>query len=446
MQRMRESLATVLLAVLPFHAFLVTIGTRMLAGTGHAPLPMLAVWKEALLGVLLVVAFIEWLKTRVLRIDLLDALILVLLILSVVVTAMTHGDLRLYLIGFKYDFVPLVAFLILRRVSWSDAFFDRICRVLLAVGGIVAAYGIIGMYLPQSFFVWLGYSDLHSLYQAHAPLAAFQQIGGSGIRRIQSVMSGPNQLGLWLLLPFCIALVRGRSIGRFGCALGSLVLLAIFLSLSRSALVASAVIITVLLWQRLPRAIFLKLAGVLFAVSLVLSFAVLQLAPEVVVRAASTSDHISRPLQAMGIMVDYPLGLGLGTAGPASNRVSDTCVYLGEGDDPSWAQPHEHLCVFVGETQVQPEGRACSCPFLSENWYLQIGVEMGILGFIVFALLTFVVLRRLHRCNDRRFIFLAMLGIVVASLFLHAWEDGAVAYTLWLLAAAALSNSSRVMR
>jgi hypothetical protein len=34
---------------------------------------------------------------------------------------------------------------------------------------------------------------------------------------------------------------------------------------------------------------------------------------------------------------------------------------------------------------------------------------------------------------------LAFLGISIAAIFLHAWEDSAVAWTVWLLVAVALS-------
>ena len=59
MQRLRESLTILLLGLLPFHAFLVTTGTNVIAGSGNAPLTMLALWKEALLGVILVLATLE---------------------------------------------------------------------------------------------------------------------------------------------------------------------------------------------------------------------------------------------------------------------------------------------------------------------------------------------------------------------------------------------------
>lgn len=429
MQKLRESLAIILLAVLPFHALFVTVGTKLIAGVGHAPLAELALWKEAVLGIILLLAALEWLRSPKIQLDRIDVVTGMLLLLSIAVTVFTHGNWKLYAVGFKYDFVPLIAFVVLRRVRWSDSFMRRAGVALLSAASIVATYGIISIYLPQSFFTALGYSDLHSLYQPDAPLSAFQQIGGSALRRIQSTMSGPNQLGLWLLIPLCIALTRKKAIGVF-------VIAALFLTLSRSAVLAAGTIVIVLLWQRLPRQKFWFATGFLLVLSFVISVSAYFIAPNIAVRAASTRDHLIRPLQAIETIVQHPFGLGLGAAGPASNRISDTCVYLAQGDDPSWASVHKNLCVFVGDSQVQPTDRVCQCPFLPENWYLQIGVEMGVLGLVLFIALTVLMLRRLP---SNRFVFFAFLGISIAALFLHAWEDSAVAYTMWVLLAAHLS-------
>jgi len=140
--------------------------------------------------------------------------------------------------------------------------------------------------------------------------------------------------------------------------------------------------------------------------------------------------------------MENPLGLGLGAAGPASNRVSDACVYLPEDGDASWAVAHPELCVFLGEQQVQPEV-PCTCPMLPENWYLQIGVELGIIGLALFIVFTLLVILRLRRNTTPLGVgvFASFVGVSVAALFLHAWESSAVAYTLWVLAAAVLSVS-----
>ncbi len=436
LQTLRQRLTLVLLAALPLHALLVTVGTKVIAGPGNAPMTGLALWKEALLLVILGIAVVEMLSSfcrdapwRVsTEVDVIDVLIISLVALSAILFfyQLPATSYQL-LLGFKYDFVPLVALLVLRRVEWSKAFKYQLMNILIAVGGIIALYGIATLFAPQSFFSWLGYSDLHSLYTPDGPLAAFQQIGGSGIRRMQSTMSGPNQLGLWLLIPFGLLLMKGVR-GNVDRCLLCIVVLAMLLTFSRSAWVAAAVMTGVVVWRTMPKKKSLVIGHwslVILFVGVIVGYLAF---PNILFRAASTRDHLVRPIEAMKTMVANPLGLGLGTAGPASNRVSDTCVHLEPGADPSWAADRSGLCVFVGEIQVQPEGK-CNCPLLPENWYLQLGVELGVIGFVLFILITVVVLKKLKTTG------LIFLGLAVAAVFLHAWEDAAVAYTVWLMVA-----------
>ncbi|MDA1208871.1 MAG: O-antigen ligase family protein [bacterium] len=491
-QKFRESLSLLLIGALPLHALIVTLGTKLSIGPGHAPLTELALWKELVLGLILIFSIVEIanckLKTARLRqgfigqakkiphtkyhipkIDMTDAAILSLLAIAAALSYRLQLPLRQVAFGFRYDFLPLIIFLIVRRVDWSEWFRVLLLRVILITGGAVAGFGILTFFMPQSFFTMLGYSDLHSLYLPGGPLAAFQQIGDSGMRRIQSTMSGPNQLGLWLLLPWSIGVLE--LLARFDTSHRLIRLIfpqnnsskvrwfyglylfligtALLLTFSRSAWVAAAVIaLTAVLMQFSAKEAvrhILRVSG-LTAMCLLL---VVVLAPNLLIRLSSSRDHILKPLHAMHVIRENPLGLGLGAAGPASNRVSDACVFLGAGADTTWAADRPNLCVFAGGVQVQPVEPACHCPFVTENWYLQIGVELGVVGMLVFLLLNLTILRRLYVPNANTEepndilspeVFLPFLGISVAALFLHSWEGAAVAYSLWLMAGVAFAK------
>lgn len=446
--RAREQLTILLLVLLPLHAFGVTVLTKLFAGSGSAPLSLLAVWKEVLLLIILLIAVTEIVREKAgsgwrvagSKFDVIDVLILLALLYSVLLHPWGDPNAeRSYLYGFRYDFVPLVAFLILRRVSWSTDFFHRSFTALMIMGALVSAYGLLTLFFPDSVFSSLGYSLLHSLYQPDAPIAAFQQIAETGIRRVQSTFSGPNQMGLWLLIPVSIALVSlksQRTIRGWRVAAGALILFAILFTFSRSAWIGT-ILIGILLLGPIVRRRVMTLGLLVLIVVGILAMTAL---PSIFVRSVSNSNHIVRPIQAMHIISDHPLGLGLGSAGPANNRTSDTCVELPAGSDASWAESHPDLCVIVGGTQVQPQA-PCNCPVLPENWYLQWGVEMGLFGFFVSLALVLLVLGEL-KLVDRRWntdaLFAAFLGVSVAGLFLHAFEDSAVSYTLWILLSATL--------
>ncbi len=483
----REWLALALLCVLPLHALLVTVLTKMIAGPGHAPLASLALWKEGVLAVLLTLAFVE-LWPRIVSsddrdspwsMDSLDWCVVFGLLLAVVTSYVvgaqstsfanllhlhfSSADKR-FLVGLKYDFLPLFVFVALRRVPWSDAWLRRALVALVGVGTIIGAYALVTLFLPDSFFTNLGYSDQHSLYFANGPLAAFQQVEGSAVRRAQSTLSGPNQLGLWLLIPLssvlflCVAALRRRlkqgvkinlfsSVALFIATLA--VLIGIGLSLSRTAWVAAALMILAMLVMLAIRSVRsgrhqLLCVGTLVVVLLGIGgggYGVTRFMPNLVIRLQSGSDHLAKPLAAIATMRAHPFGLGLGTAGPASNAFSDTCVFLPLGADFRWANGRTDICVFIGSARKLPPGKVCECPVLTENWYLQEGVEMGYLGFLFSVVLALFILFPLLRTSigDPTFApLLAFFGLSVAGLLLHSFEDSAVAYTTWILLAAAI--------
>jgi len=488
LQRIREWLAFILLCLLPFHALLVTVGTKLIKGPGFAPLPVLALWKEGLLLLIVAIAIIDIFhreyasqpEKSAWSFDAIDWLILGGLVWASVVSMdpstfaklggfsgffthlkFTSAD-KQFLLGFKYDFLPLAAFFFLRRVLWTEKWLKQVLIGLATVGAIAALYGIVTAFLPISFFTALGYSDAYSLYIPGGPLAAFQQIESSPIRRIQSVMSGPNQLGLWLLIPFSIFLWIG--IKRFKSHLRSetdlkisflliwgfvfaAILAALMLTYSRAAWIAAAgmtFFLFILAARRAKQLGYPRRVLVLTLVSVVVAGAaaagtLVKLRPDLLIRAQSLGGHIDRPLNAIGLIGQHPFGLGLGTAGPASNALSDVCVYQPAGSDYSWAKSRTDICIFLGNTQRYPADRACVCPLLTENWYLQFGVEMGIPGLILSILLALLVLRPLLSINltDRALpALLAFLGVSIAGIFLHAFEDSAVAYTVWVLMSA----------
>ncbi len=453
------------------HAMLVTVTTHMLSGRNHAPLAVLALWKEALLAVILLIAVCEIFRTKepelqksAWSLDILDWCIILAITLGAAVSLtggagssfslhLSAADKR-FLLGFKYDFLPLVAFFIFRRVPWSRNFLVVAARVIVMVGGVAAIFGIATLFVPLDFFTSIGYSDLHSLYLPKAAIASFQYLEGTDIRRVQSFMSGPNQFGLWLLLPFAANLMLlFKSIREHRHADtvlyvigGTLVVIALFFTYSRSAWIGAAVILlasSALLLRHAIESVFHR-SLVLIGVGIVTGIAIVvgvHFFPHILVRAQSFQGHFEKPLEAIHIMRTHPFGLGLGTAGPASNRLSDTCVFLDLGADYSWTKNHKDLCVFIGGIRKLPAGKACECPLLTENWYLQWGVEMGYAGLILS--LAIVILALAHGffmpLTDIRMIsVLGLLGVAVGGIFLHSFEDGAVAYSLWLLLGACI--------
>lgn len=450
LQRLREGLTLGLITLLPLHALLVTIGTKVWLGTNHAPLPTLALWKEALLASILGLACLELFTSQRWRqrLDRLDALILGLTALAGALSIAHSTPLALVALGVRYDLLAPLSFVLLRRLPWSATFSRWLSHSLVSIGCLTAAYGLLTLLLPQSFFTWLGYSaSFHSLYVPDAPLAPFSQVGETSVRRVQSTFGGPNQFGLWLLLPWLTlshTWLRGdrRAWHPWVWALLSAGLIA---SLSRSAWIGGIAALACLVITTIPRSTVRRALPRLLLTGIVVIGLVSLFAPKVLVRLSSSRGHLVRPIEAAQTMLAHPWGLGLGSAGPASNRFSDPCVLLRPQDDPSWAKDQPELCVFVGDQQVQPTNRACRCPLHTENWPLQLGVELGFLGFLLWITLCLSILRsgwqRGHAQRPAQLATLAFLAISVGSLTLHAWEDLAIAATVWIWLATCLPPS-----
>jgi len=449
----------------------------MIAGTGQAPIVWLAVWKEVVIAVIFVVGISELaFKMRNAKCEMRKALsffrgkaslkwkgdIQIILISLMLVIAFAISGFRVtetqFVFGFKYLFVPLIFFLLLSRLEWEKDFLERkVFPAVLIVGGLISLYGIITFFLPMGFFTVLGYSDAHSLYAPGSALSAFQQIGESGVRRVQSTFAGPNQFGLWLLLPFSIALVDRRkfSISNFQFPnnyqlsiinyqlISRLILMLIIassliLTFSRSAWIAAFAITIYASFILLRGKKRVTLIGALTGIAVMVTVVITFVSPNLILRSISNRHHIERVQEGFVTMIEHPLGLGLGSAGPASNRVSDPCLTFDAGSDISWAKDRDDLCLFVGGVQMQPspEVKTCKCAFLPENWYVQVGVELGVIGFVLFLVLVGKLLVSgfwflVRRDYVGSAVFLSFLGISIASLFLHAWEDSAVAYTVW---------------
>ena len=117
----------------------------------------------------------------------------------------------------------------------------------------------------------------------------------------------------------------------------------------------------------------------------------------------NTSDgqRLDAQNHALSVIKSHPLGLGLGTAGPASFHSKQ--------------------------------------PVISENYYLQIAIELGIPGLVLFLCLLTSLGRALYQYCNRPLAASALaslIGISIVNLFLHGWADSSTAI-VWAIAAGA---------
>ncbi len=331
---------------------------------------------------------------------------------------------RSAMIGTVYNMrLPLFLILGYGSVLLMPKFvFSSLIKLALALSTVVAVLGIIQYFLPPDLLTHFGYS----VERGARP--SFIIDTNDGLIRIMSTLREPNVLGAYLLLPITgivTLLCSTRQEKNRRILLGGLLgvhMLALALTFSRSAWLATAVSVAVaVLWQF--RAVvgvyskrwWLPLAG--SGIVLIAGFFFLQkmtVFQQYILHSNPTEEtndldsndyHLLYVQQGLEGIAERPLGHGPGTAGLAS--ISN------------------------------PRGGQ-----LTENYYVQIGYEVGAIGLALFVAFNVWLYMRLWRRQDVFGLVLcaSFIGYFVVNMLLHTWSNEAVAAQWWLLAGMALSS------
>jgi hypothetical protein len=280
---------------------------------------------------------------------------------------------------------------------------------------VVVVLGLLQYALPKDILAHVGYG----IDRGARP--AFFIDDNPAFPRIMSTLREPNALAAYLLLPITLLsalLLRLRGNRQYVAAcLLALHVTALYLTHSRSALLAMVVAVgLVCLWQyrlavgRLVRRWWPALVvavvvgcGGLYGVRdnpFVQGFVSHSTPDAGEVDDLDSNDYhwlfFKRGVEGM---IDNPLGHGPGTAGLASIQ--------------------------------NPSGS-----FLTENYYVQVGYELGLLGLAIFIALNVWVYVRLRGSGEPLAIALlaAFWGYAIMNMLLHTWANEAVAAQWWLLA------------
>ena len=413
-------LAFVLISM-PVHAFVSTWG-----GTSIGPLWLWKSWKDLLLAIVGLVVLVYALWKREFR----EALLrdrLVWTVLALVVLVLVSGgvyrgvngqnatfagvamDVR-YLLGAAVAYVVMRFGTRVRFVQWR--------RYVVGVGVGLAVLGALQVFvLPLEFLSSFGYDK-------HVTIAPYTLIDDNpNAPRAFATLSGPNDYGAFLLLPLVLAVIAARK-----RPLAWLAVLAIaggvYLSGSRSAWLGALVALGIYLFaeskRRFTPGTLWKFAvmgvvafGCVVSLALVIPAVRLQVfhsSPgDSSLAEGSTDAHWQATLAGLKRVATQPLGCGPGCAGPAS---------------------------FYGPT-----------PKISENYYVQLAEEYGVVGLGLWVWLVVVVVRRLWDDRSRTLsvvLLASFAGLSVIGLWLHVWADDPVSLTWWILAGSVLGyNESR---
>jgi hypothetical protein len=311
--------------------------------------------------------------------------------------------------------------IVVARSKDSELYIKNILKATLIICGVVSVLGIAQYFLPKDILTHLGYSIERGVKPN------FFIDDKPDFPRVMSTLRDPNSLGAFLVLPitysiYYLFIKKGKQAYKvlpdkwlkFLLIASTLCLIFTF---SRSGLISTIVsIFTLLLLTLKNKRELIKKYAPLALTIVVLAASLLFLARNTytvqnIILHSDTSTkqqdpnelRLSLSKQVINHIKKYPLGEGPGTAGIVS----------------------------IGN----PKGTQ-----LTENYYLQIAYEVGIIGFIVFVSIFFIVLARLYSngLEINTIILATGLGIATFSLLNHSWSNEALALQWWLLAGLAI--------
>lgn len=422
LSRLATALSAALIVVAPFYALL---SVWPASDFGHYT--VFRLWDEVLLAIILLLVAGLLLADRELRqrcitnklLWLLGAYLLVQIVTGVVahqnhtVTAKALGFAWIVDLRFLVFFAAV--WLIAQRHEWLARHWPGL---LLVPAALVTIFGLLqALVLPLDFLRHFGYSP--------GTILPFETINHNHhYIRILSTLRGANPLGAYLVVVISalgVLLLRTQqNKRRLGYGLFSAGALGVlYFSGSRSAWIGAVLAVLVVLLVRLQgkrRYIFVGGLTVVIVFAGLLGFGlrhntrfeneILHTQAHSAVKTTSDAGHVSALKSGLSDVVHEPLGRGPGSAGPAS-------VYN------------------------KPHGAR-----IAENYFIQIGQEVGWLGLLLFLAINVVVGRELwlRRQNSLALaLFAGLIGVTLVNLLSHAWTDDTLAYVFWGLAAVSLA-------
>jgi hypothetical protein len=411
----------IVLLLLPFHA---TLSVWVSSIAGHYTL--IRLWKEIVLLLVGLLAIVTLWRDKPLFNTLKQQYISWLIIFYVLLqlflgfTSLLHNQVSGKALGYGLlDDTRFILFFVLCMIIASrDSWLLKHWRQLVLIPAvIVIMFGLLQIsVLPHDFLSHFGYGP--------KTIPAIETVNSNNhYVRVQSTLRGANPLGAYLVLILSVLSVlllnskvrRDRLI--YGLT-GAGALIVLYFTYSRGAWIGSliALVSVGIAIKQTARTKQLLSFGVPVLIIIAVSSAVLlgssphfkniifHTSPHTV---TTTSDevHDSALRQGLSDLVHDPLGRGPGTAGPASVYNSD---------------------------------RPARIP---ENYYVQIGQEVGWLGLALFVLISVfvgVLLWRTRESSLSLALFASLIGLSVVGLVSQVWTDDTLSYIWWGLAGVAL--------
>jgi hypothetical protein len=337
-------------------------------------------------------------------------------------------------LGFRQDAGFLLLLLGARHAPLPKNFLDRAGRAALAVAVVVAGVCVFEALDSSAWNRFVVNTIQYTRYEIGvlhgAPpnpfdIRVYGSVAGVQIIRVGSVFLSALTCGFYLVLGFALALERAARGQRRQVMIAALVLIGagLLLTQTRSAILGALVAAWFAFRPAAGRSRHWRtqLTIVVAALAIVAVPAAFSTGVAKRVQGAqnnsdnSSAAHVSAFSSGVHSIEHHPFGLGLGSSAGVGQQ-------------------------FASQDQS-------SRVVVPENNYLQVGIELGVLPMLLFAVLTVALvltLRRAARRTSHAVIaasWAGVAGLAVTAWFLQVWISFPVAWTVWGLAGAALGAS-----
>jgi putative inorganic carbon (HCO3(-)) transporter len=423
-----------LLAYMSFHIFISTIIGANLGFLELAKVLKDVVLVVGFLSVLIVSVQQKWFKGWIKS----PLVILIGLygLLTLVVALWRPVDADAEILGVVYNTRFLVFFLygwLLTKLVDVKVLRTQAIKITLIAGFMVVAFGVFQyLLLPNDALVKLGFT------RENGVLPAFFIDDKPDLERVMSTLRDPNSLGAYLLIIGSLLTATWLNLKKkvkpalFG-SYAIILALCMFFTFSRSAWLSAVITSILFVWLWLSKG---KTKAVLQKVNktyILVGFGVV--AGLMIGLAASWNSYFVQNVifhADEATVLEDPNELRLRFLNESIQEVADNPLGTGPGS-----------VGVVSSKNDLDTGR------LTENYYLQIAGEVGILGLLLFVAIALLVLAKLYGTYKTSktdsliavSLIASFVGISFSGLLNHIWINETVAYVWWGLAALYLTDS-----
>lgn len=401
-----------LLGLLPFHSLLMRILAVDLGLSNF--IFVISMWKEYIL-------FVVFLRLIFLRRHFylihLDILIFCFALFNIFFIFI-NDSLTAGFYGYRGNIEPFFFYIVARYLQPTTARLNLLIRIMLTTGLFTSVFGF-----GQVF--WLGHSFLSKYYTENGIIdnSHFAYIGGRFQIRANSTFTSPNDFGMFLAIILLIGvglfLTARRPKATTWLLVVSIMLPALLLTFSRSSWLAlgTGFLSVFLLRRRIKTSLLLSILFViLLSIPVLVKLDIFQRFSDTIsLQDPSAAGKLPSIINGAKFVLDHPMGIGLGMAGPRSGR--------------------------FGEVEIH-----------SENYYILMAMEIGIIGLILYLVIIIATVFMLHRSysisNDivkRGFTIGTLLALIGASfgvIFIPTLQEIVISSILWFAIGMSVQRST----